>query len=268
MRFTNGWVKIHRKCLFGDIGQNPICLALWVKLLGWANLADTKLVRNGAQVTIPRGSLVTSTRQIADDFGISQPTIRRWLLYLKRTGRISILSDSRGTVVTILNYNQYQDGDAKREKPRSHEDLTDVSPRSHQDLSIEEEKKIRRKEEKNIVCTELSADASRLGAALQTSDPTSQVFQDLTVTEFLTRAKVKLSTQALWVKTYGDKEWLRQEILKAIAWLDANKAKAPKKNFARFLGNWFSKGWEWHRKSLPSEKAEKTTDWDYVFGRK
>jgi hypothetical protein len=62
-------------------------------------------------------------------------------------------------------------------------------------------------------------------------------------------------TQNLWIKTYGDTKWIEQEILKAITWLELNPTRKPKgKNHARFLGNWFSRGWEKHRKTLVSKQ--------------
>lgn len=88
------------------------------------------------------------------------------------------------------------------------------------------------------------------------------------VIEFLTRAKIKSSILTLWVNTYNDIDWVQQEILKAIAWMDANPSKKPKRNFARFLGSWFSRGWEWHRKTIPSNPSTPVEDHDYIFGRK
>lgn len=76
---------------------------------------------------------------------------------------------------------------------------------------------------------------------------------------------VKKSTQVLWVETYQDADWLNTEILKAMAWLDANPKKKPKgKNPARFLGNWFSRGWESYRKTLPSNKPNQDINLDYL----
>lgn len=80
-------------------------------------------------------------------------------------------------------------------------------------------------------------------------------FYDPVIQEFFSRAKVKTSTQMLWLKTYGDSDWLKQEFLKVITWLDANPAKRPKKNYARFIGGWLSRGWEWHRKTIQSQPA-------------
>jgi len=61
------------------------------------------------------------------------------------------------------------------------------------------------------------------------------------------------SAQKLWLKTYPDPVWLHNEVLKAKTWLELNPQRRPKgANLGRFLGRWFSRGWEQHRKTLQS----------------
>lgn len=107
------------------------------------------------------------------------------------------------------------------------------------------------------VSTERSPSADRFDAPLPE-------FSDPVIKAFFFLAKIKPSTQSLWLKTYEDPGWLKQEFLKIIAWLDANPQKKPKKNYARFIGAWLSRGWEWHRKNLTSNKTD-NTDWSKVF---
>lgn len=63
-------------------------------------------------------------------------------------------------------------------------------------------------------------------------------------------SKAKHTTQILWLKSY-EADWIKTEIIKALAWLDVNPRKKPK-SFAKFMGNWLSSGWEQHRKTIPS----------------
>lgn len=65
--------------------------------------------------------------------------------------------------------------------------------------------------------------------------------------------------QQLWLKTYPDADWIRQEFLSALSWCEANPKKRPKSDYAKFLGGWLRRGWESHRKAIPSTQA---------FGRK
>lgn len=65
---------------------------------------------------------------------------------------------------------------------------------------------------------------------------------------------VKQSVQRLWLEAYPDRAWIRQELLKACAWIEANPRKQSK-DFGRFMNNWLAKGWEQHRKTIPSQPA-------------
>jgi len=66
-----------------------------------------------------------------------------------------------------------------------------------------------------------------------------------------------------WLAAYENKEWIVQEIKKAFAWIEANPKKRPRKSFARFITNWLSRGWETHRKTLPSNAASHI-DWNKI----
>lgn len=66
---------------------------------------------------------------------------------------------------------------------------------------------------------------------------------------------VKNETQELWMQSYPDAEWIKTEVLKAVAWISVNTHKSPKR-FDRFMTHWLSKGWETYRKTLPSNNAK------------
>ncbi len=100
--------------------------------------------------------------------------------------------------------------------------------------------------EKSRVCSEQTLDAANL--------PT-EIMHDPVVMEFLNKAEIKTSSVSLWLRTYNhDAAWLKLELLKILGWLDANPQKRPKKNYARFIGSWLSRGWERYRTTLPSNK--------------
>jgi hypothetical protein len=61
-----------------------------------------------------------------------------------------------------------------------------------------------------------------------------------------------------WLEMY-EESWLSDEIKKAKSWCLANPKKMPKVP-GRFLTNWFSRGWEQYRKSIPSNKSKLNLD--------
>lgn len=68
-----------------------------------------------------------------------------------------------------------------------------------------------------------------------------------------------------WIETY-EKDFVDHEIKKADAWMEANPKRRPKSSFARFYTNWLSRGWERHRKNIPSEKVK--PKWETVHRSK
>lgn len=81
--------------------------------------------------------------------------------------------------------------------------------------------------------------------------------QDLGTQELLDL--IKPEVQKAWVETYTDPVWIKHEIKAAIAWMRANPARSPKSDFARFMNNWLTRGWERHRKSLPSNPVRRSS---------
>lgn len=70
---------------------------------------------------------------------------------------------------------------------------------------------------------------------------------------------IKPDLVAAWIQGF-DEDWVLSEMAKARIWCLANPKRSPK-NSSTFLTNWFSKGWERHRKTLPAEKPKS----DYSF---
>jgi hypothetical protein len=63
--------------------------------------------------------------------------------------------------------------------------------------------------------------------------------------------KVSDKTYNLWLKIYPN-DYIETEAVKMETWLSINEHKAPKKNWGNFISNWLSRGWDQHRKNLPS----------------
>lgn len=146
-RFDNGWFKFYRRAFFEDIGRNPYCLAVWSALLSMATYKETKIIWQGKQRALPPGSVVFGISELAEKWEISKSTIWRWLQYLASTERIRIDSGTRGTVVTICNWEQYQTLEEASETPSVHGPNTERTPRERRKNLSEEHKKEEGKKE-------------------------------------------------------------------------------------------------------------------------
>ena len=101
----NGFIVIHRKMLDWEWFSDPNTLTVFMFLLLSANWKAGRF----QGVEVPRGSLVTSYPMIAQKCHISVMSARTAIKHLKLTGEITAKSYARFSVISIKNYDRYQD---------------------------------------------------------------------------------------------------------------------------------------------------------------
>lgn len=101
----NGFIVLYRKILDWRWFKFPFHLQTFIYLLEMANWRDTQY----GNTTLLRGQLITTIRTIKDDIGCSIDTIYKVLKDLEETGEIKRVSDANGTLITIVNFDEYQD---------------------------------------------------------------------------------------------------------------------------------------------------------------
>lgn len=99
-----GWVKLHRKLISWEWFNDSKMVHLFMYLLLSANHKDNKWQGK----TIKRGQLITGRIQISAATGISQQSVRTCLRKLEDSNIVTIKSTNKNSVITIVNYNNYQ----------------------------------------------------------------------------------------------------------------------------------------------------------------
>lgn len=99
-----GWVKLHRKLLEWEWYGDAHMVHLLVHLLLTASHED----RRYKGLTIKRGQVVTSIKELAEALGASETSTRRRMKRLKSGGFLTIKVAHRITTITICNYDSYQ----------------------------------------------------------------------------------------------------------------------------------------------------------------
>ena len=103
-------------------------------------------------MTIERGSFVTSLANLSKETGLSIQNVRTSLNKLKSTQELTYTSTSRKTIITINNYNLYQDSNTN-----SNKQLTNNQQTTNKQLTTTKEyKNIRIKENKNLFLCDFS----------------------------------------------------------------------------------------------------------------
>ena len=130
------WIKIHRKIVRSAVFADPELLKLWVLCLVKANWKDCIVFWEGLKTPIhlERGQFVTGQQSLYADYYAggrvkrkSSRTVWRWLQTLRELGNLDIQSVKAYSVVTIVNYNTYQDVPSDLVK----DDVTGVSQACH-----------------------------------------------------------------------------------------------------------------------------------------
>ncbi|MFH0772869.1 MAG: hypothetical protein V1922_00985 [bacterium] len=106
---NKGWVKFHRKLLDNPISKKPNYLSIFVYLLLKVNHKNNDVILDGKKTTIKRGQLLTSIFSIAEFYSLSTSTVSKVLKYLETERMIEKLSTNKYSLITVLNYNIYQD---------------------------------------------------------------------------------------------------------------------------------------------------------------
>lgn len=107
---NNGWIKLHRKiqdCFIWT--EKPFDKArAWIDLLLLATHKDKKIIIDGTVVFISRGSFITSILKLAERWGWSRNKTISFIKMLEKEEMITAESTTKGTTITIVNYEEYQ----------------------------------------------------------------------------------------------------------------------------------------------------------------
>lgn len=102
---NNTWIKIYRGMLDWEWFEFSEMVHLFLYLLLKANIED----KNWRGVLIKRGQLATSNATLRKDLHLTEQQIRTCIKRLISTGEITYQSTNKYTLITICNYESYQE---------------------------------------------------------------------------------------------------------------------------------------------------------------
>lgn len=197
---------------------------LFVHMLLKANWKEGKF----RDITVPRGSFVSSYPHLAEECGLTINELRTALNHLKSTGEITVKSSSKYSVFTVNNYCKYQDINIQYDIQSTggahsiNRPLTIIKPRNketkEQDL---------RNIKNDISCSEPETAPNPSGILLPLVDKSLY--------------NVSMDKITLWRETYPAVD-VEQELRRMIAWLDSNPTKRKtRRGIERFVNNWLAR---------------------------
>lgn len=107
---NTGWIKLHRKITDHWLWEDkPFARGqAMIDLLILAGYNDQSKYIDGNLETVERGSAVTSIRRLCNRWGWSNSKVIKFLKTLENDSIMHVKSDTKKTVITIVNYSVYQ----------------------------------------------------------------------------------------------------------------------------------------------------------------
>lgn len=107
---SNNWIKLNRSIMEHWLwsGETFSRGQAFIDLLLLAAYADHKVMSQGRMIDVKRGSMITSVRYLAGRWGWSKDKTLKFLNDLESDGIIKKESDTKRTVLSIVNYGKYQ----------------------------------------------------------------------------------------------------------------------------------------------------------------
>ena len=119
---NSGWIKLHRGLLDWEWYDDANTKILFLHCLLKANHTEKKYRGK----VVKRGTFLTGRELLAEETGLTVRQVRTSLNRLKSTNELTIKSSRQGTVVEVVNYDEYQTttNETTNERPTSDQQAT------------------------------------------------------------------------------------------------------------------------------------------------
>lgn len=126
---SGGWIKLHRSILDNPIFNDLQLYRLWSLCLLKATHKEREVLVGKQTVHLQPGQFITGRTAIRELYnkGLKESdqvhgdkTVYRWLMTLEVTRCVTLCKTSKYTVVTVTNWNQYQQNDQVNDQVRDH----------------------------------------------------------------------------------------------------------------------------------------------------
>lgn len=127
MRGLQGWVSIHRKIMNNPVWQDPKLFKLWMLCLLEASHKEHDQLVGKQIVNLQPGQFITGRFSLSKLFNegakksdiVPESTVWRWLKWLEKNEFLNIKSSTKFSVITIKNWNLYQQSEQQMNNKRT-----------------------------------------------------------------------------------------------------------------------------------------------------
>lgn len=184
----------------------------WIDLLLEANFADAKRLINGEIITFERGQVYKSQTEFAHRWGWSRKKVTAFLKVLQSDGMITIKSTTKGTTITIENYELYQDSGTTVGTSKEHQKNIERTSKVAQEKKNKKNKNDKKNENTVPSCPN-SDEPDELAAETELAEQLAQIILD-----YDPQARVPRSFKT-WAKTIDRMIRIDKRTPEQILWL-------------------------------------------------
>jgi len=143
-----GYIKLHRKLMEWCWYKKSEVVHFFITLLLMANHKESRW----QNIIIQRGQLITGRKSLSEITGLSERSVRTCIKRLKSTNEIAVKTTNRYSIITICNYDKYNN--ARTHNDQHNDQQTDqqvTSKRPASDQQVTTNKNVKNvKNDKNI----------------------------------------------------------------------------------------------------------------------
>lgn len=180
-----GWIKLHRSLESHWLFQEERKFSkfeAWLDILLMVNHEDKKILLGNELIEVKRGQKIISIRKLCERWSWSNNKVKNYLKTLECDNMLIVKSDTKKTLITVVNYDIYQSRDIEKRRKSDtnasqerHESDTDASQK-HTNKNVKNEKNI--KNEKNKPQLDMSNKDRSIGEDKTCSSPTNVLVFD------------------------------------------------------------------------------------------
>lgn len=153
-----GWIKLQRRIQSHWLYQEKRVFSryeAWLDLLMMANHKENKILIDSKLETVKPGQIITSIRKLCDRFSWSNTKVNSFLKLLQQDEMIAFKSDTKKTVISIVNYEVYHNEETE-ETSQKHNGNTSEAYQKHTNKNVKNVKNVKNKERRKRVYDETS----------------------------------------------------------------------------------------------------------------
>ncbi len=128
-----GYIKLYRKIIESPVFQNERLLKAFIWCLAKATHKEREEIVGIRCVKLQKGQFVFGRKKAADELGFPESTTWRYIKALQSFGILDIKSNSKFSVVTIINWGKYQCLDIEYEH-QNEQEVNKKRTRSRQEV--------------------------------------------------------------------------------------------------------------------------------------